>query len=193
MVDYFIPDGVSGQYFVCRSYGTLSVAACARNYADAPRQLDRGRLGACIGCAVGAGHAGEKACAAAPAVADAIHLPSHHFCVRCRRAATDEDQKLIGRMRLLRNKTMCVSCYNRDREVKSGRNAKGNVPRKWANLMRARISIVSGGASEIVELHDPVYDSLEAVYTSLRASHKKDIAVGWAAARPVLMAEAVPS
>lgn len=64
----------------------------------------------CRSCAIGAAHAG----------ADHVHhskLFGTSICPACRTGAT----RMIG------NK-VCVSCYNRRRELRAGKNARGNAP-----------------------------------------------------------------
>jgi hypothetical protein len=68
---------------------------------------------ACLHCPIGAGHAGETVNPMAAVVA-----VLRRICPRCRRVST----RIIGNR-------LCVSCYNRDREVRTGRNAKGQKPR----------------------------------------------------------------
>lgn len=183
MIDYFQLEGVPGNYFKCRSYGTLSVAACSRNYVEAPTQSESGRLGGCLNCEVGQEHAITTKRIVVPSGAEnRSKTVSHSFCVRCRRASSEEGLRLVGRMRLLRKKTICISCYNREREFKTGRNAKGTSPRKWASLMMIRLAVLNAGGGEILELDNLVYDRLEAVYTVLRNS--SGAAVGWAPPTP---------
>jgi hypothetical protein len=67
-------------------------------------------LDVCRGCPIGAAHAG----------AQHIHystLFGQEICPRCRR----------GGLRMIRNR-LCVSCYNRRREIRAGRNGRGNRP-----------------------------------------------------------------
>ncbi|WP_423200787.1 hypothetical protein [Cupriavidus sp. H19C3] len=52
-------------------------------------------------------------------------------------------ERLIGRLRLVRAHTICVSCYNREREVVRGVNAKGATPKKWALVLKVTTLLVS--------------------------------------------------
>jgi hypothetical protein len=184
MVDYFQLENVAGRYFSCPQYGVMSIKACARNYAEAPAMAaSGGRLGSCLQCSIGQLHRDGSA----PMTSDKDTaritrggaVSSRSFCVRCRRASGDSGQRLVGQMRLLRDKTICVSCYNREREIKLGRNAKGTPPIKWASLLSLKLSVVSNGRAEVVELTNLVFDRLESIYTLMRRSRHYGLAVGW--------------
>jgi hypothetical protein len=164
MSDYFAVEGFTGQYFACKRYGTMSVAACARNYEAAPQAVKTGRLDGCIACPLGAQHAGKPSCAmTAPPQAS-----RRRVCVRCRRSGRESDSRLLGRMRLVRGHTICVSCYNREREVLHGHNAKGGMPRKWAGLHRPRVASVCDARTVVKRLDSPVVDRVEAALTLMR-------------------------
>ncbi len=188
MVEYFQVDGVSGDYFSCQKYGVMSVKACARNYGDAPKAHDSGRLGACLGCPIGRGHVEGTSASCVPELAANVGgtIANRAFCVRCRRASSDTGQKLIGRMRLLRNKTICISCYNREREIRIGKNAKGAAPKKWASMLLLKLAVVHSGGIEIEELDHPVFDRLEGIYTVMRRSKGEPVAVGWTPSLPTI-------
>lgn len=110
-------DGVDGDYVRCTHYGLMPIASCAQNWRRAPRECrDTGRLSRCVGCPFGRGAAGAE-----PAVP-----PPPFFCTRCRRTG----------QRLTRGGLICVSCANREQEVRKGANRKGAAPRKWACLER---------------------------------------------------------
>ncbi len=140
----------------------ISASACARNYEEA-------RYDSCVDCAIGAAlyvrherpatteatntrkiaHRDNLARRAALRASDgsASALP----CVRCGHTAASK-KRLIGRMRLVRGRTICVSCYNREREVLLGANAKGGRPVKWAQLKLAQIEIECQGSHQIVDI-----------------------------------------
>jgi hypothetical protein len=85
--------------------------AVARNRTSAV-QAHRAHLDTCRSCPIGAAHAG------------AVHVVYSRIfgaaiCPRCRRGAT----RMIGGK-------VCVSCYNRGRELSAGKNARGNAPRE---------------------------------------------------------------
>ncbi|HEX7641969.1 MAG TPA: hypothetical protein VF472_07105 [Burkholderiaceae bacterium] len=168
MIDYFEVADMPGKYFICKRYGTMSPEACARNYRSAPDAIRSGRLEACLGCAIGHGHAGGREHVVAAPAAGAV-TRSKPACLRCRRSGRESASRLIGRMRLIRQHTICVSCYNREREVLRGRNAKGAPPRKWAGLYFTHISYVKAGQPRRCErLAVPVLDRIEAALLMLR-------------------------
>ena len=110
---------------------------CARLFlsarADRP-QPHEGRH-ACLACPVGAAHAGVAA--PAPPAIEALHA----VCSRCRRVSG----------RLIQGH-LCVSCYNRDREARLGRNCKGGVPRLVARLHHFRVAVTdAAGHARTVE------------------------------------------
>ena len=115
----------------------LSVPGCARLFlsARADRPLPHEGRHGCLGCPVGAAHAGVEL-PPSPAI-EALHA----VCPRCRRV---NGRIIHGRL--------CVSCYNREREVRVGRNRKGGVPRLAARLHRVRIAVTDGaGHARVVE------------------------------------------
>ena len=129
---------------------TLSKPGCARlwisaNDGDRRPQPWEGRS-ACVVCPVGAASAGRTQSPVAQAV-DAIRLT----CPRCERPA----QRLIhGRL--------CVSCYNREREVRIGRNAKGGPPRKLVGQLHG-VAIVISDASGTTRVRQVVATCLAEV------------------------------
>ncbi|WP_175787559.1 hypothetical protein [Burkholderia anthina] len=180
-IRYFDIEGVPGHYFECLSYGSMSTASCARNFADAPEQIKRGRLDKCIGCSAGRAHSGlpAEAAAAAPVASSIIYRVA---CVRCRRDGRTIGTRLIGRLRLVRSHTICVSCFNREKEVEHGANAKGARPKKWAGLFRARVTYVRGGRAIVGDHPTPVIDRTEVALTMFRLG--RDQGVAWA--RPAI-------
>jgi hypothetical protein len=164
MVEYFTVDGFSGRYFACARYGTLSVMACARNFEAAPQAIKAGRLEGCVGCSIGALHGGRNHAE----IAAVPQASRPRVCVRCRRSGCEADSRLVGRMRLVRGHTICVSCYNREREVVHGANAKGGTPRKWAGLHRPRTARVCRGRTIVGGCATPLVDRGELVLTLMR-------------------------
>jgi len=61
-------------------------------------------------------------------------------CVRCERTSTTAT-RVIGRLRLVLHHTICISCFNRQREILAGSNSKGARPVKWAGLKPTVITI----------------------------------------------------
>jgi len=186
-VIYFAVDGFDGKFFTCARYGTMSPGSCSKNFAAAPEAARRGtRLEACIGCDVGQHHTDP--------VALPKPVPAHQsfayrqICVRCRHSGDDDESRLIGRMRLVRGQTMCVSCYNREREVLKGKNAKGARPKKWRHLFYVRIASVENGAMRIEQFDHPVRDRLEAMLTILRRKDGPRV-MGWTTSRSIVRAD----
>jgi hypothetical protein len=151
------PVHYSASVFVCeRLRATLSTAACASNF----RQ---GHAFACSGCPVGREHAvlfesfGEGQATKARIRGVAAQLtPPGGTCVRCERQMP----------RLVRDRCLCVSCYNRERELKVGLNAKGQRPVLWrGRLHPARAEVRRGTEVQCVELGLCV--SVEEIYRTV--------------------------
>ena len=114
-------------------------------------ELDDGAHHACRLCPVGAVHAGEVAASMSP-------LKGTLTCARCHRTAS----RLIGAM-------VCVSCYNRAREVLIGRNAKGTAPVKHCPMEVRRIRYRHGDEVRTLRLRHTV-DADELMVAVLRDS-----------------------
>ncbi len=163
-IRYFDVPDMPGRYFSCARYGTLSMQSCARNFTEAPKRVREGRFAGCIGCAIGRGHAGEDG-----ATPIDCTVKRRRVCVRCRRNGMETGSRFVGRMRLVREHTICISCYNREREVACGRNAKGTLPMKWDGLYHTQISYVKGGqVHSRIPTKTPVRDRIELVLGALR-------------------------
>jgi hypothetical protein len=106
-------------------------------------------------------------------------------CVRCRRDGTTQGTRLIGKLRLVRAHSVCVSCFNREKEVLAGRNSKGAKPKKWSGLFYSRAAYVEDGVAKVIDMTDPVIDRIEVALTMMRRGHKS---VAWA--RPAIVREA---
>jgi hypothetical protein len=61
-------------------------------------------------------------------------------------------ERMVGRFRLVRGNTLCVSCFNREREVLHGKNSKGGRPVKWNGLREAHMQIEQDGRAQLVNL-----------------------------------------
>lgn len=97
----------------------LTHQSCASNWRMAkrlPRDSDRCIL-RCKGCAVGAVNAGEDIVDSRPVD------PADRLCVRC----GNPTKKLVWGV-------FCVGCYNRQREVRIGKNRKGTRPHLKLNI-----------------------------------------------------------
>lgn len=95
---------------------TLSETSCANYHKAAQKKEWSDRLPHCVECPIGAKNAGLELGGG---------FEKKRVCVRCGSGA--------GRMVMGR---LCMSCYNREREWKLGRNAKGGVPREYRPLGR---------------------------------------------------------
>lgn len=115
---------------------TITPATCAANYLSCKRTL-------CTECPIGAEHAGRTV---PPKI-------SWRLCCRCGRT----DQRLIRGQ-------ICVSCYNREREVLVGRNAKGAPPVHARPLRAADVFVAGVGMIHV----DRVADVAEAIVLALR-------------------------
>ncbi|MFL9987657.1 hypothetical protein [Paraburkholderia sediminicola] len=130
----------------------ISVSACKSNFLSGSRV-------SCRGCAVGVLNAGVSERTAIDIINDK-RADGHEraaakgslSCIRCLKSGMT-NKRLIGKMRLVRN-TVCVSCFNREREfVNGGVNSKGMPIRKWAGLRNATITVkTADGKSKIEDI-----------------------------------------
>lgn len=165
-VEYFTYPGVKGRYFRCDALrANLADHRCASMYREA-KKMPSGEclpIEKCIGCQIGAAHAGDSA-------------PQHRgsaigilTCCRCHQQAS---RIVCG--------GICVSCFNREKEVATGRNAKGMPPRpverfwddefpsgKVVFTHRVGIGVSLNGTPRNVSF-DRVADTFEAVLRSVR-------------------------
>lgn len=101
----------------------------------------------CKSCPVGMMHAGTESARTAIDVLNDPNSDGHArmtakaglSCIRCLKSAAT-NKRLIAGMRLIRE-TVCVSCFNREREVISGRNSKNARPVKWACLRQTILTV----------------------------------------------------
>jgi hypothetical protein len=121
------------QVFECdRLNAVLTKDSCAHNYTRPNAPLS------CKGCKIGAAHA----------AGDTPNMDRHTLsaiansqrCIRCERDGHSAT-RYIGRFRLVKQHTLCINCFNREREVVKGHNAKGATPVKWRVLRQATITI----------------------------------------------------
>jgi hypothetical protein len=113
------------------------------------------RFEKCRDCRIGAAHAGERH----------IHRSAIFdmaICPRCRRGGA----RMIGGR-------LCVSCYNREREFKIGKNAKGTRPGLVLTGRRLGVMIGYGDAAQrYFEVRDELTeDPLEIAFQVLRLAH----------------------
>lgn len=165
-MDYRMIEGVPGQYFDCPyGMGTLSVDACSRSYQMSMSQigLREGRRVTCRACPVGACHAGVPS-----EVASASRFLGLGYCSRCH-----------GDARRLIRGSICISCYNREREVLIGKNAKGSRPIYGKAVCgRTMYCVTDAGKNVQVRRMDKVTSQLEAFLSILR-TESKAVCLGW--------------
>jgi hypothetical protein len=171
MVEYFANPDVPGRtFFRCdRMRAVLSTESCSAMWRKAD-DLDDGARNSCRLCPVGAVHAGEVAASMSP-------LKGTLTCARCHRTAG----RLIGGM-------VCVSCYNRQREVLIGRNAKGTAPVKLCALDTRRLRYRHGDDVRTLRLRHTV-DTDELLVAVLRDS-KSQVVFAFNSAPPAAVRQA---
>ncbi|MDR6504074.1 hypothetical protein J2785_007268 [Burkholderia ambifaria] len=152
VLQYFELDVLSGvKHFTCDLYkATLSVESCADKFRLANSSDAFGRHAHCKRCPIGAAHSG-----AGPDL-NLGRLKGSLTCGRCHRAST----RLIGRH-------ICVSCFNRARELRIGKNGKGNAPVRLARLDPRSITYRAGGVVKTRKLLESV-DTEELIVAVLR-------------------------
>lgn len=119
-----------------RLHARLTAPSCAARWKKAAERLPdpASSLSHCRSCPIGAAHAGVTV---SPVEAGADSW--RNVCCRCLRHAD----------RLIRDRH-CVSCYNRDREARLGRNAKGGRPHLCDQLGTVTVAVRRAGAVELV-------------------------------------------
>ena len=134
---------------------TLSKQGCARLWRSTQekRPAPHEARFNCLTCPIGAGNAGVSIAVTAAAT-EALRT----FCPRCLRRA----------FRMIANR-LCVSCYNREREVQIGKNRKGGRPRLTDILHSARLVAIDAGSPRIV-LHSTVTGLPEAMIAMARSA-----------------------
>jgi hypothetical protein len=122
-VEYFTIPGADLRMFRCADHdATVSTRGCASRHLAAQTERRRSdpdapTTSACARCPIGAAHAGRPI----------VHYSRDFASDRCPRCAT-------GTTRMIHNR-VCVSCYNREREVRAGRNGRGHAPRELASVV----------------------------------------------------------
>ncbi|MBB5463747.1 winged helix-turn-helix domain-containing protein [Paraburkholderia sp. Cpub6] len=139
------------RHFACdRLRATMSVSSCGTRWERADStDVDADRFHTCRRCSIGAAHAGRL-----------DHNPSQlkgmTICGRCHTGVP----RLIG-------KHLCISCYNRARELRIGKNSKGTAPRKLARLDQRAITYRAGGVVKTRTIAETV-DTDELIVAVLR-------------------------
>lgn len=163
-VEYFSIEGAPGRYLRCPSgMGTLSDKACGDSHKLSwqPESIACGRRFQCRNCLIGKLHAGEL-------FGKESVFYRKVFCCRCERSAN----------RLIHG-SVCVSCYNRERELRIGRNARGTAPIGLKPLHPATL-LVADKVSVSVRRFDAVTGIKEAILTYARM-HDERLRFGWCA------------
>jgi hypothetical protein len=158
MPEYFKIDGCERQFFRCAALrSTLSKEACVENFRRAQTLAEEHVTcrHLCRRCPIGAATAGVSLIHESPFRGVAT-------CPRCR--------KFTGRMI---NGTRCISCYNRERETRVGRNSKGTMPTLKLPARRLGLIVGFGDPSpRYLELRtDCSRDTLELALAALRVTN----------------------
>jgi hypothetical protein len=166
-IEYFTyPELPDRPMFECAALrATLQVERCAGMWTEANGKNPPERLAKCRNCPIGALHAGEVEF-------DVSVLRGTGICSRCHR----------GGMRLIGG-DICVSCWNRAREVIVGRNAKGKPPKIHPPLAPRSITVRSGGQNITIKREHSVSTD-ELVVAGLRDCTRQ-VLFGFSATRKV--------
>lgn len=145
-------DAVQASTHGPKQAGARRSMALARDRVDV-NHAHASSLDVCRACPLGAIHAGVTPISYSPFFGSMI-------CPRCRRGTT----------RMIQNR-VCIGCYNRERELRKGRNARGNAPvelqRKPLHAVEMRVIVDGHPQRRRVER---VVDTLEAVVQTLRTT-----------------------
>ncbi|MGT2471649.1 hypothetical protein [Paraburkholderia terrae] len=139
------------RHFACdRLRAKMSISSCGTRWEKAnSTDVDADRFHTCRRCPIGAAHAGRSDHNSSP-------FKGMTICGRCHRGAT----RLIG-------KHLCISCFNRARELRIGKNAKGTRPIKLAKLEPRSITYRAGGVVKTRTIAETV-DTDELIVAVLR-------------------------
>lgn len=127
------------RHFRCEKLSaTMSSDDCSGRYTRSIAGDER--ASACRFCPIGAVHAGKvdplQTASASAKIKITGHPDQGTRCTRCGRS----DLRLIHA-----SDDICVSCWNRQREWKLGRNAKGKAPKTYVPLRARRVGIIVNG------------------------------------------------
>lgn len=126
-VAYFTVPGADLRMFRCEDQdATLSTRGCADRWTRAQETAGADSLSGCARCPIGAVHAGKPAVTFSPSYGSSR-------CPRC-----GYGYRLIG-------DRVCVSCYNREGELKRARNTRGNRPRFLPALITLPVHLAIDG------------------------------------------------
>jgi hypothetical protein len=128
------------RHFDCtRQRALISTATCSARYAEALLNPDKERFDPCRRCPVGTMHSSQQPSDApeddfAVAHQELVSADHKKRCTRCGRVAS----RVIG-------KTLCPSCWNREREWLKGMNAKGTAPTTYIPLRPRMVGVEIDG------------------------------------------------
>lgn len=141
-------------FFRCEKHrASLSLESCKAMFTSGQKATEvDDRLHACNRCAIGAAHCGKT-------LGAQQNTAASKACSRCHRTPP----------RLL-NGSICVSCYNREREVNLGHNSRGKLPMKVRPLHPVLLYILDlGHEPQTIEFTVPrAVDTMEAVLTAIK-------------------------
>lgn len=168
-MEYFeLPEMPGHKFFRCeRRKASIRLTLCSEMWTAGHAKDAPERYLQCRGCQVGAKHAGAEEATMSP-------LYAKQVCGRC----------CVGSTRLI-GKHLCPSCYNRERELLVGRNARGNVPSTLPPLYRLAICYRTDGRVKVLERAHAL-DTLELVTAVLR-DEPKQATFGMQVRRPALV------
>lgn len=135
-----VPAAPGLRMFVCTTWrAKLSTRGCADRWIEAQTAISHRaeELAPCRGCPLGAGHAGHAFVALSAVFGKPI-------CARCGG----------GGMRIVGGR-LCVSCYNRRRELKLGVNGRGNVPVELMQRPLVAVEVIVEVDGEVRRIQDP--------------------------------------
>lgn len=160
-------DIVPGQrYFTCqRMHATISTTSCGDRFRRAGTSDDwrEGRYACCARCHIGQYHAEEmmgKASGQPPVPAPLPDLGAT-YCVRCGRSG----------LRIIASTSLCISCHNREGEVKRGYNARGNVPVEYVQARPRLVGVIDKDGRPAWQTFDGRTFS-ESLARAVRARHQ---------------------
>lgn len=158
-ISYHTVSGADGlRFFRCEPHAaTLSTKGCADRWEAAQRLKARHEsaerreaLAACRRCPLGAVHAGR----------DFVHVSPFYGTDQCPRCDRGTTRMIGGRV--------CVGCYNREREVIAGKNARGNRPERLRPVHHVGLNVLVNG--QLRRERRLVVDGVEAVKQTLRST-----------------------
>lgn len=155
-IEYFeLPELPGHEFFNCdRCCGTFQTSSCAAMWRIANSKRRSEANAKCRSCPIGAVHAGEGD-------GQGSRIYGVDLCARCNR---------VG-MRLIHS-DICVSCWNRAREVIVGKNARGRIPLNHPPISHYRITILTGNRLVVVDREHAI-DTVELIVAALRDNARR--------------------